>query len=124
MKNWIIESNRILVDMWQKRITVYEAAAIISYKFVWIHPFPDFNGRMSRLIMNYVLHCAGKTLPIDLRGGSKNKHKYIWALKQANRNKITPLASLIAQRRTEIFENLERNLISAGFSFSGSRPEY
>jgi len=32
-----------------------EFAALAHYKFVSIHPFADGNGRMSRLIMNYVL---------------------------------------------------------------------
>nr|MDO8117316.1 Fic family protein [Candidatus Sigynarchaeota archaeon] len=34
-------------------------AASTSYRFVSIHPFDDGNGRVSRLMMNFILHHAG-----------------------------------------------------------------
>jgi Fic family protein len=34
-------------------------ACIMGFRFVTIHPFEDGNGRMSRIIMNYLLHGAG-----------------------------------------------------------------
>jgi cell filamentation protein, protein adenylyltransferase len=33
-----------------------DLAALVHLKFVTIHPFTDGNGRISRLMMNYVLH--------------------------------------------------------------------
>jgi Fic family protein len=36
-----------------------ELAALVHVRFVTIHPFADGNGRMSRLIMNFVLRRAG-----------------------------------------------------------------
>ena len=33
-----------------------ELAALVHLKFVTIHPFSDGNGRISRIIMNFVLH--------------------------------------------------------------------
>ncbi len=33
-----------------------ELAALVHYKFVCIHPYWDGNGRMSRMLMNFVLH--------------------------------------------------------------------
>ncbi len=39
----------------KKKLHPLELAAIISMKFVTIHPFVDGNGRVSRLIMNFLL---------------------------------------------------------------------
>lgn len=39
-----------------------ELAALVHLKFVTIHPFSDGNGRLSRLLMNFVLHCKGYPL--------------------------------------------------------------
>ena len=41
-----------------------EFAALVHQKFVYIHPFVDGNGRVSRLLMNLVLLRAGWTLAI------------------------------------------------------------
>lgn len=45
---------------WYKKnrdeINPIELAALVHLKFVTIHPFGDGNGRISRLIMNFVLH--------------------------------------------------------------------
>jgi Fic family protein len=40
----------------KKKIHPVELAALVHLKFVTIHPFSDGNGRISRLMMNYVLH--------------------------------------------------------------------
>ena len=39
-----------------------EFSALVHLKFVTIHPFSDGNGRISRLLANYVLHRAGYPL--------------------------------------------------------------
>lgn len=46
------------------RLHPVEFAALVHQKFVYIHPFVDGNGRVSRLLMNLVLMRAGWTLAI------------------------------------------------------------
>ena len=38
------------------KLNPIELAALVHLKFVSIHPFGDGNGRISRLMMNFVLH--------------------------------------------------------------------
>lgn len=40
----------------KNKLNPVELAALVHLKFVSIHPFSDGNGRISRLIMNFVLH--------------------------------------------------------------------
>ncbi len=49
-----------------------ELAALTHLKFVTIHPFSDGNGRISRLLMNFVLHKRGfpmMNIPYEKRAG-------------------------------------------------------
>ncbi len=49
-----------------------ELAALFHLKLVTIHPFTDGNGRISRLMMNFVLHrrgCPMLNIPYERRAG-------------------------------------------------------
>jgi Fic family protein len=51
--------------------------------FEQIHPFPDGNGRVGRILMNFIL--VGHGLPnIEIKGSDKNKKIYTDALEEAD----------------------------------------
>ena len=56
----------------RKKLHAVELAALSHLKFVTIHPFADGNGRISRLLMNFVLHKYGYpvlNIPYENRSG-------------------------------------------------------
>lgn len=60
-----VELQPLLNDLFQwygeekKNHHPVELAMVVHYKFVTIHPFMDGNGRISRLLMNFILHKHG-----------------------------------------------------------------
>jgi Fic family protein len=59
----------------KNKISPVELAALVHLKFVTIHPFSDGNGRISRLIMNFVLNKRGypmMDIPYTKRTGYYN----------------------------------------------------
>lgn len=68
-------------------------AALLHYRFVRIHPFDDGNGRISRLLMNYVLLRKGYP-PVVIK--SKDKSNYLLALRQADVGDLDRFVEYIA----------------------------
>lgn len=60
-----------------------ELAALAHYYFVSIHPFGDGNGRISRLIMNYILFVHGCPL---MQIQNKDRRAYFKALEKSQLN--------------------------------------
>jgi len=61
-------------------------ACKISADIVRIHPFGDFNGRSSRIILNMVLLAHELPFYLVLRGDGSHRKKYITAMKQYFKN--------------------------------------
>lgn len=59
-----------------------ELAAVAHYKFVKIHPFGDGNGRITRLITNFILHKKGFPLMVI---EYKNRKSYYRALRKSDK---------------------------------------
>jgi Fic family protein len=70
-------------------------AALLHYKFVRIHPFDDGNGRISRLLMNYVLYYHGLP-PVIIK--SANKKDYLLALNKADSGDINAFVEYVAMQ--------------------------
>lgn len=60
-----------------------ELAAIFHYRYIRIHPFEDGNGRIARLMVNYILKRHGWPMMVVK---TKNKSSYLTALAQADAN--------------------------------------
>ena len=65
------------------RLTPIELAALFHYRYIRIHPFEDGNGRIARLMVNYILARHGLPM-IVVR--SRKKQDYLEALHQADLN--------------------------------------
>jgi Fic family protein len=70
-------------------------AAILHYKLVRIHPFDDGNGRISRLLMNYVLLKNGFP-PLVIK--STDKRNYLSALNRADAGDLNSFIKYIAEQ--------------------------
>lgn len=68
----------------KKTLNPVELAGLAHLKFVTIHPFGDGNGRISRLIMNYILHKEGYPMMNILY---ENRTSYYKALERAQTKK-------------------------------------
>ncbi len=72
-----------------------QLAAEFHYRFVCIHPFDDGNGRVARLIMNYIL-LKNSYPPVIIK--SEDKQNYLTALQKADTGDIESLIEYIERQ--------------------------
>jgi Fic family protein len=70
-------------------------AALFHYRFIRIHPFDDGNGRIARLIMNYVLMRKGFP-PVIIR--SEDKANYLFALRKADSGDLEAFVQYVGEQ--------------------------
>lgn len=85
-------------------------AAAFHYRFVCIHPFDDGNGRLARILMNFILMKNGFP-PVIIK--SEDKENYRFALRQADNGSLEKFIEYIAK-------NLEHSL---NLMIAGARGE-
>lgn len=83
-----------------KGLHVLEIAAKLHHDFVLIHPFDDGNGRVARMLVNYLLLHTGYP-PVIIPTGEKSA--YLGALRLADAGDLTPLVEFFGKQ-------LERSL--------------
>jgi Fic family protein len=80
--------------------------AWVHHRFLWIHPFKDYNGRIARLLTNIVLLNLDLP-PIELKVETKaGREKYVKALKNADKGSYSKLENLIEAAIEETNEEL------------------
>lgn len=79
----------------KKELPIVVLAAILHHRFVSIHPFDDGNGRISRLLMNYVFYKNGYP-PVVIK--TTDKENYIRALREADGGNLDAFIDYIAQQ--------------------------
>ena len=100
--------------------TPVELAALLHYRYIRIHPFEDGNGRIARLLVNYILIRRGWPM-IVVR--NRNKDEYLDALHQADINIGQNPSDGARAKLQEIghflryFTKLVRNEIQANIDF-------
>lgn len=87
-------------DKNKKSMHPFELAVLFSAKFVTIHPFVDGNGRVSRLLMNFILK-KSKYSWVNIY--NKQREEYLKTVRKANDQKYDEYVNFV-------FESLKENL--------------
>jgi Fic family protein len=86
---------------------VVELAALFHFKFVYVHPFVDGNGRTARLLMNLILMSEGFP-PAIVKAESEKRMAYYQSLERASAEReVGEFVTLIAEC---VEESLQRFL--------------
>lgn len=90
------------------RLHPVELAALFHFKFVYIHPFADGNGRTARLLMNFILMSHGFP-PAIVKAENEQRLTYYETLEKAIVEKdVQPFVALIATCVEESLTNYLR----------------
>jgi Fic family protein len=69
----------------------------VDWRFQWIHPFKDFNGRVGRILLVALAYKLGLP-PIDPAEIKDQRESYFVALRMADAGNLLPLQALWLER--------------------------
>lgn len=79
---------------------IAELLAWVDWRFQWIHPFRDFNGRVGRVLLVALGFRLGLP-PVDPSVPESAKAAYFNALRSADTGDLGPLREIWLERLTE-----------------------
>ncbi len=79
----------------KKELSAIELAALLHYRYIRIHPFDDGNGRVARLLVNYVLFCNDLP-PVIIK--TADKKNYLRVLQQADSGDLQAFINYMTQQ--------------------------
>jgi len=86
--------------------SIIELLAWFQHQFVYIHPFQDYNGRVTRMLTTFILLEIGLP-PIEIKADTKqDRDNYLQAMYSADEGDLTKLESLIKQALDESLSNI------------------
>ncbi|HNU06564.1 MAG TPA: Fic family protein [Pyrinomonadaceae bacterium] len=80
-------------------------AAVFHYKFILIHPFDDGNGRVARILMNFILMQFGYP-PVIIK--TDDNENYFSVLRLADAGELQPFVDYVAQNLIRSLELMIR----------------
>ncbi|HUO77357.1 MAG TPA: Fic family protein [Thermodesulfovibrionales bacterium] len=84
-----------------------ETLAYADWRFQWIHPFKDFNGRVGRILLSAILFKlrlpTAETASVDSQG----KKRYLKALHEADAGDLSYLNEIWIERLSDAIKESE-----------------
>ena len=88
-------------------IKIVELLAWFQHRFVFIHPFQDYNGRTARMLTILILLRLNLP-PIELKAEiGADRKRYLQAMQKGDNGDFTPLETLISQALSESLEKFK-----------------
>ncbi|MFZ2199262.1 MAG: Fic family protein [Microgenomates group bacterium] len=85
---------------------IIELLAWFQHRFVWIHPFQDYNGRLARMLTTYILLQISLP-PIEIKADTKrDRDNYLQAMYTADEGDYSKLEILIKHALDESLSNV------------------